>query len=71
MHPELFFKELGSDYGYACPDVIQIKGSACHSNGADLVAYGLWLLCQWFSVRLSTCRLSFFSLLFFRLTCYL
>jgi len=33
----------------------------------------LWLLCQWFSVRLSPCRLyyTFFSLLFFRLTCYL
>jgi len=30
------FKE-GNDYGYACPDTIQIKGSVCHSNGMSLV----------------------------------
>jgi len=28
----------GSDYRYAWPDAIQIKGSVCHSNGVDLVA---------------------------------
>jgi len=28
----------GSDYGYAWPDTIQIKGSVCHSNNVDLVA---------------------------------
>jgi len=33
----LGFQE-GSDYGYAWPDVIQMKGSVCHSNDVDLVA---------------------------------
>jgi len=28
-------------------------------------SYVLWLLCQWFSVRLSPCRLSFFLFLCF------
>jgi len=27
----------GSDYGYAWPDPIQIKGSVCHSNGMGIV----------------------------------
>jgi len=27
----------GSDYGHACPDAIQIKGSVCNSNGLGLV----------------------------------
>jgi len=30
--------DLGRDYGYACPDVIQIKWSVCHANGVLLVA---------------------------------
>jgi len=25
----------GSDYGYAWPDAIRIKGSVCHSNCMD------------------------------------
>jgi len=29
---------LGSDYGYACPDAIQIKWSVCQANGMLLVA---------------------------------
>jgi len=59
INPEAYF--LGSDYGYACPDAIQIKGSVCHSNGVDVVtsclgvSYALRLLCQWFSVQLSPC----------------
>jgi len=34
------FSEIkkGSDYGYACPEAIQIKGSVCNSNCVDLVA---------------------------------
>ena len=30
--------DLGRDYGYACPDVIQTKWSVCHANGVLLVA---------------------------------
>jgi len=29
---------FGGDYGFACPDTIQIKGSVCHLNIVDLVA---------------------------------
>jgi len=29
---------IGSDYGYAWPDAIQIKGSVCHSIGMNLIA---------------------------------
>jgi len=28
---------FGSDYGYAWPGAILIKGSVCHSNGVGLV----------------------------------
>jgi len=34
---KLYLFTLGSDYGYAWPDEIQIKGPVCHSNGVDLV----------------------------------
>jgi len=56
------------------------KRSLCHSNsmdgslslGARARGYALRLLCQWFSVRLSSCHLYFFSLLFSGLGgCYL
>jgi len=30
--------QKGSDYEYAWPDAIPIKGSVCHSNSVDLVA---------------------------------
>jgi len=35
----MLIKGPQSDYGYICPDAIQIIGLVCHSNGADLVAY--------------------------------
>ena len=28
-------KSQGSDYGYACPDAIQMKGLVCHPNCVD------------------------------------
>jgi len=31
-------KRKGSDYRYAWPDTIQIKGSVYHSNSVDLIA---------------------------------
>jgi len=35
---DAFIFDLGSDYRYACPDAMQIKGSVCHSNCVDLIA---------------------------------
>jgi len=47
---------LGSDYGYAWPDAIQIKGSVCHSKCPG--SWSLGVMCcgcyaKWFSVQLS------------------
>jgi len=33
----LMLQKNGSNYGYAWTDAIQIKESACHSNGVGLV----------------------------------
>jgi len=30
---------IGSDYGYAWPDTIQMKGSVCHSKGVGLASW--------------------------------
>ena len=55
-----FFK--GSDYGYACPDIIQIKGSVCRPNSANLMAYGLCIMAAMPVVFGSTLNLpTFFS----------
>jgi len=58
-----FFLLIGSDYGYAWPDAIQIKRSAFVIQTARIswpMHYVSQLLCQWFSVWLSPCQLYFF-----------
>jgi len=42
LDPKLWLKnqnkKIESDYGYAWPDPIQLKGSVCHLNSLDLVS---------------------------------
>ena len=72
---QLFSKNYkGSNYRYAWPDAIQIKGSVCHSNSVGLMVQRLYVTAAMSTVFGSTLTLPtllFFYLLFFRLECYL
>jgi len=37
--------QLGSRYGYACPDAIKIKGSVCQGNSVLCAARGVTIMC--------------------------
>ena len=55
---------FGSDYGYAWPDAIQIKGSVCHLNRVDLIAQGLCITADMPMVFGSTLTLPTFIFFF-------
>jgi len=50
----------GSDDRYGWPGAVQIKGSVCHSNGLDLVSYGLCVMAAMPTVLSSTPNLPTF-----------
>jgi len=56
---------IGSDYRYACPDAIQIKGSVCHSNCVHRIMSRLCVMATMPMVFGSNLTLPTFTLFFF------